>query len=338
MNLHSLKALASKGLRLADGVALAFAPNAQAQGDALVTVLFHSLRRDRGASPDPNLSVTVEDFRACIGAMLENGYTAVSPADVDGGLARGGKRLMITFDDGYFNNSLALRVLEQFQVPATFFISSGHVLHNKAFWWDAYRRELARAGVPPREQQAEIRKLKLLAPEKIDDHLLTRFGKAALRPRSDLDRPFTADELKDFARSEWVHIGNHTCDHAILTRCDAQEVERQIRGCQQALQDLAGYAPVAIAYPNGNFSQEIIHASLAAGLRLGFTVLPRRDRLPLAPRSRMTLGRFQFEGGRNAREQCRRFSAGFVPSHLVKTLIHSPSAKALELPEMNRHA
>lgn len=333
-----LKALARKGLHLADGVALAIAPNVQAESDALVTVLFHSLCRDRGPLPDPDTEVTVEDFRAFVGAMLESGYTAVSPAEVDAGLARGGKHLMITFDDGYFNNTLALPVLDQFQVPATFFVSSGPVLQHKAFWWDAYRRELAKAAVPARELQTEIRKLKVLTPSKIEEYLRTRFGKAALLPHSDLDRPFRPDELEDFARSKWVHIGNHTCDHAILTNCGPDEIARQIHGCQQALYGLVGYAPTAIAYPNGNFSQEIAAASVAAGLRLGFTVLPHRDKLPLAVRSRMTLGRFQFEGGKDARAQCRKFSAGFVPSHLVKTLIHSPARNARELPASPPHA
>jgi peptidoglycan/xylan/chitin deacetylase (PgdA/CDA1 family) len=333
-----LKTLARKGLQLADGVALRIAPNARAQGDALVTVLFHSLYPDRGHDGDASPNVTVEDFRAFVGAMLQSGYTAASTAQVDAGLTGGGKHLMITFDDGYFNNTLALGVLEQFQVPATFFISSDHVLQRKAFWWDAYSRELSKAGVSAAEQQVEIRKLKRLAPGQVDDYLKQRFGDAALRPHTDLDRPFMPDELKDFARNQWVHIGNHTCDHAILTNCTASEIERQVRGCQRALQDLVGYAPLAIAYPNGNFSQEIVDASCAAGLRLGFSVLPRREKLPLAPRRRMALGRFPFEAGKDAGQQCRKFDAPFVPSHAVKTLIQSPSRAAGTLPRTHHHA
>jgi peptidoglycan/xylan/chitin deacetylase (PgdA/CDA1 family) len=332
-----LKTLARKGLQLADGVAL-IASNARAQDDALVTVLFHSLCADPASPDEFNQSVSVEDFRTFVGAMLESGYTAASPEQVDAGLARGGKHLMITFDDGYFNNTLALAVLEQFQVPATFFISSDHVLQRKAFWWDAYSRELSKAGVSAPEQQVQIRKLKRLAPRQIDEYLRKRFGESALRPQGDPDRPFTPDELKDFARSPWVHIGNHTCDHAILTNCTASEVDGQVRGCQRALSDLVGYAPIAIAYPNGNFSQGIVDASRAAGLRLGFSVLPRREQLPLAARNRMAIGRFAFEAGKDARLQCRKFDAAFVPSHAVKTLIQSRSRAAAQLPRPHHHA
>jgi len=336
-----LKALARKGLALADDLAVAMAPHAQAEGDALVGVLFHSLYRDREQRSDlslaPDQDVTVEDFRAFVGAMREGGYTAVSPAEIDAGLPRGGKYLVITFDDGYFNNVLALDVLEEFRVPATFFISSRNVLQNRAFWWDALSRELARAGSPP-VSRAELRRLKSLAQEQIDSELHSRFGTAVLRPHSDLDRPFTPGELKDFARNPWVHIGNHTCDHAILTNCAAQEIEQQITGCQQQLKDLVGYAPLSIAYPNGNYSESIVDASLAAGLRVGFTVLPRRDKLPLGQRDRMTLGRFLFEGGKDAREQCRRFSAGILPSNLVKTFIHAPRGTHREAGAPHRHA
>jgi peptidoglycan/xylan/chitin deacetylase (PgdA/CDA1 family) len=332
------KTLASKGLQFADGIALALAGQAGATSGALVTVLFHCLCRERGPQQDANLHATVQEFRAFVGAMLEAGSTAVTPAQVDAGLPRGGRHMMITFDDGYFNNTLALPVLEAFQAPATFFVSSGPVLERKAFWWDALRHELSKAGVSAREQQAEIRALKALTPGRIDEYLATRFGASSLQPHSDLDRPLTPGELKDFARSRWVHVGNHTRDHAILTNCDAQEVERQVRDCQQALQDMTGRAPIAIAYPNGNFSPAIAKAAQAAGLRLGFTVLPHRDKFPLAQRSRMTLGRFSFEAGQDPGAQCRKLAAGFVPSHVVKNLIHSHSRGARAPAGSHRHA
>jgi peptidoglycan/xylan/chitin deacetylase (PgdA/CDA1 family) len=337
-----LKSLARKGLHLADDLALALASRAQPEGDALVSVLFHSLYRDEGQLSDPSLApnqnVTVENFRAFVGGMLERGYTAVSPAAIDAGLACGGKYLAITFDDGYFNNTLALDVLQQFEVPATFFVSADHVLQNKAFWWDALHRQLASAGAPARVLAAELRKLKSLPPEQIEQTLRTRFGASALRPRSDLDRPFAPGELRDFARSRWVHIGNHTCNHAILTNCAAQDVRRQISGCQEALQELVGYAPIAIAYPNGNFSESVVDASLASGLRVGFTVLPHRNKLPLTPRKRMTLGRVLFEGEKDVGGQCRKLAASFIPSHLVTMLIHSQQHAGREPGRTRRHA
>lgn len=320
-----LKTVVKKGLSLADDFFVALGPKSHPGEGSLIAVLFHSLYRNKGELSDsalaPNQGVTVEDFRSFVGAVLEGGYQVVSPEQVDAGLKPGGHYVLITFDDGYYNNVWALNVLEQFQVPATFFISSHHVLQNKAFWWDAFSRQLAHTGANERSLKTQINSIKTLSSEGVECYLRQRFGGSVLQPRGDLDRPFSAGELRDFARNRWVRLGNHTQDHAILTNYCRSEIGRQIRECQEELTQIAGYPPIAIAYPNGNFCQAAIDASLEAGLRIGLTVRPSRNLLPLeSERGRMTLGRFLFWGGRDARDQCRRFSSSFVPSHALRTL------------------
>jgi peptidoglycan/xylan/chitin deacetylase (PgdA/CDA1 family) len=322
-----LRTVIRKGLNLADDFFVALGPKARAEGGSLSAVLFHSLYRNKGELRDsalaPNQGVTVEDFRNFVGVVLESGYRVVSPEQVDAGLEPGGNYMMITFDDGYYNNTWALDVLEQFQVPATFFVSSHHVLQNKSFWWDAFGRQLARAGASERALNTQINKIKTLSSEGVEYYLQQRFGGTVLQPHSDLDRPFTARELRDFARNKWVRLGNHTRDHAILTNYCRSEISRQVRECQKELTQIAGYAPIAIAYPNGNFCQAAIDAALEAGLRIGLTVRPSRNPLPLeSEQSRMTLGRFLFWGGCDAREQCRKFGSSFVPSNALRTLIY----------------
>lgn len=322
---HMLRQLIRQGMDVVDDFVVASDRRA-VNPDSLVNVMFHSLRENRAQLGDHALApqnVTVADFSGFVEEMLENEYTVVSPAQIDAGLKPGGRYLTITFDDGYFNNALALEVLEQFHVPATFFVSTDHVQQNKAFWWDAFSRELSRSGVSRSTQKAEIERLKAWTPEKIDAFLCQRFGPAVLEPCDDLDRPFTPRELRQFALNPWVHLGNHTRDHAILTNCTPDEMANQIESCQDALADLVGYRPIAIAYPNGNCSPAAVNAALMAGLRLGFTVAPQRPRLPLSSSTRMTLGRFFFHGGQDIRRQCRLFGARFVPSHTLKVLMTS---------------
>jgi peptidoglycan/xylan/chitin deacetylase (PgdA/CDA1 family) len=322
---YMLKQLIKQGLHAIDDVAVAV--DRRANGiDCLVNVLFHSLyetpaQLGRGELA-PNQNVTVADFRGFVEEMLESGYTVVSPAQIDAGLKPGGRYLAITFDDGYFNNALALDVLEQFRVPAMFFVSTDHISQNKAFWWDAFSRELSRSGVSQSMQKAEIDRLKNMTPEGIDAFLYQRFGPSVFKPFGDIDRAFTAEELQQFALNPWVHLGNHTRNHAILTNCTPEVMASQIQACQDALADMVGYRPIAIAYPNGNCSPEAVTAAVAAGLHLGFTVTPQRPRLPLDSNNRMTLGRFLFHGGQDIRRQCRLFSARFVPSNTLRTLMH----------------
>ena len=319
-----LKQLIRQGLKTLDDVVVSVDPRSTSN-HSMVNVLFHSLYENSAQFGDdalaPNQNVTIADFRGFVEEMLESGYTVVSPAQIAAGLEPQGKYLAITFDDGYFNNTLAIEVLEQFGVPAIFFVSTDHISQNKAFWWDAFSRELSRSGVSQSMQKAEIERLKGMTPESIDAFLRQRFGPSVFKPCGDIDRAFTVEELRQFALNPWVHLGNHTRDHAILTNCTPEEMVSQILACQDALEDMVGYRPTAIAYPNGNYSAMAIKAAVTAGLRLGFTVTPQRPQLPLNNHSRMTLGRFLFHGGQDIRRQCRLFGARFVPSNTLRTLM-----------------
>ena len=326
--LPALRKAARTGLALADQVSWQLSRRLVREGPSLITVALHSLCSTRSQVGDPALApsqnVSVEDFRALVATMLECGYQAVSPAQVEAGLDASGKYVMVTFDDGYYNNVLALDVLEEYRIPATFFVSTNHVLEQKAFWWDALSRELLKAGATDSQRSAEFRKVKTMNTGRIDAYLQRHVGADALRPQSDNDRPFTRGELASFARNRWVHLGNHTSDHAILTLCSREAMEQQIQDCQAALTEIAGYAPIAISYPNGNCSPAVVEVALAAGLRVGVTVRPHRNRLPLHDTAdRMNLGRFYFFGGADPRDEFARWRTGFVPTHLIKTLMQS---------------
>lgn len=317
-----------RALALADDICARLAPLRRGREGSLVVLLFHSLYRDSAqlSSPElaPNQNITVDGFERFLDTMLEAGYNPVSPVQVDHGLSPDAHHLLVTFDDGYYNNHLAIDVLSRLQVPATFFVSSSHVLRGNAFWWDALARELRRTGATERKVGAEIRRMKLLTPEEIDASLQLRFGARILRPHSDLDRPFDAAELRDFAKDRWVHIGNHTCDHAILPNCTSEEAYRQIADCQRDLTEITGRAPIALAYPNGGYSASTVDAALAAGLRVGFTVRPCTHEVPMkAARERMMIGRYMVTGGEDFENQRRKIGARFLPSNLIKSLLQS---------------
>lgn len=323
-----LRKLISNAGDLLDNIVLESGVSASADG-SLVGVIFHALSEKAaqpGSSPlASNLAVPVAAFRTFVEQMLELGYIFVSPAQIDAGLDPAGRYLAITFDDGYFNNALALEVLDEFRVPATFFVSSGYVQEGRAFWWDALSREMASGNANGKALRRETQRLKGLSNGEAERFLCERFGASILKPYGDIDRPFAPRELAQFAASPWVHLGNHTRDHAILTHCTQQERLEQIVACQDALEQLAGKRPVAIAYPNGNTSAAVIESAVQAGLRVGFTVRPNRTPLPLASEARMAIGRFFFDGKKDVRRQCRMFAARFVPSLAVKSLVHRGS-------------
>lgn len=57
------------------------------------------------------------------------------------------KYAMITFDDGYFNNILALEILNKFKVPSVIFVTTKNVEENNSFWWDVVFKFRKKQGV-----------------------------------------------------------------------------------------------------------------------------------------------------------------------------------------------
>jgi len=73
----------------------------------------------------------------------------------DGGLPD--RSVVVTFDDGYFDNLLnAKPLLERHEVPATVFIASGFIGQEREFWWDELDRLLLQPGTLPERVQLSV--------------------------------------------------------------------------------------------------------------------------------------------------------------------------------------
>jgi peptidoglycan/xylan/chitin deacetylase (PgdA/CDA1 family) len=299
-----------------------FLPAAREEG-ALLCFLFHGLFESgeevRSGMLDPQQGITVEMFSAFLGHFHEQGYGFVSPRQILEGLQRGGKYVLLTFDDGYFNNVRALAVMEEFNAPAVFFISSEHVREGKAFWWDAAYREGRKRGKTEAEIRRTVAGYKRWKTEEVECELKKEFGEDALRPVGDLDRPFTPGELRGFAEHRLVSMGNHTKNHAILTNYSLAEAREQIQGGQDAIQQMTGKMPEMISYPNGNSSLEIQQAARQLGLALGVVVRGGKNRLPLKTRATdaMALRRYILWGDRGIDAQCQAARADLSLSRLL---------------------
>ena len=291
----------------------------------LITYLFHSLFRDEAqieqGQIDPQQRLTVDQFRRFVAHYTQAGYQFVSHHDIHAGLDPAGRYVMATFDDGYYNNHLALEVLDQFTAPAVFFISTGHVKTGRGFWWDAlYRSRKTPAGAALLARRGE---LKAMPTDRVEATLRQELGDDCLQPRGDVDRPLTPDELKAFNQQcAFAHFANHTVDHAILTNYDDAGKTAQIAGAQQDLKQWLGEDATFISYPNGNYDLATLRIARQAGLNLGITVEKRRNDLPIT--QPMQLGRFTLWGTDDIDAQCEIHrsglwypSAGSVPEEAM---------------------
>src|SRR4051812_36452709 len=162
-----------------------------AESNSLMCFMFHSLFRDEREIAkklvDPLQRTTVPQLRQFIEYYLDHGYQFVSPEDLLNGLDAREKYAVITFDDGYYNNHLAVPVLEKFRVPATFFIATDYVKANKCFWWDVLYRGRAAEGASDAQIRDEGIAMKGMTTAQINAALVERFGADAFNPLGDID-------------------------------------------------------------------------------------------------------------------------------------------------------
>ena len=295
---------------------------------SLLIIVFHRLLNSKDRAeieknfPLPCPQVTGEKFRGFIKYFMELDYKFVSPKEVTEHSKDKSNLIMITFDDGYFNNINALPILDEYKIPAVFFISTDHVKKNKGFWWDVLSREGINRGKSKREIIKTIRNLKNRKTCEIEKFIIDKLGisKKSFRPKSDLDRPFSPSELLDFSKNNNVFLGNHTKNHAILTNYSDDEIKEQILSAQNYIYKLTGKKPNIISYPNGYYSLRLIQLIETLGFEVGVTTISKKNYLPLSnsKTALLKLGRLTFKGDEDVEFQGANFRSDISIGNLYK--------------------
>jgi len=201
--------------------------------------------------------------------------------------------VVITFDDGYSDNVLeALPILEELQVPATFFISTGHIGTRKEFWWHRLENILLREGEFPSHfalhdtrfgrdwdtgslAQRQIMYAALNAlmqrvgPDCRDswfDQLVSWAAPGEIG--RDMHRSMTAEELKSLAASPWATVGAHTVTHSALSALAEEQQRKEIFTSKKVLKDLTGAEITTFSYPFGrktDYNQTSVRLCREAG-------------------------------------------------------------------------
>jgi peptidoglycan/xylan/chitin deacetylase (PgdA/CDA1 family) len=267
---------------------------AKRERPGLLTLMFHGIFPSHAdaysGTVQPPQRTTIQSVSRLIEYFHGHGYRFVSPNDFPGLTSRG-YYVLLTFDDGYFNNLSVLSLLGKYDIPAVFFISTAHVRTGKAFWWDVVRRRCRDLGYSPEQVPLACLRLQKMRTSEIESFLIERLGLGALTPVGDFDRPMTSEELETFAEDPHVHLGNHTDDHASLNNYSEDEIRQQIAKCQDELKRMTGKSTAILSYPHGNYSPTIVHIAASLGLRAGVTCLAGKAEIPIQAIDWMSLRR-----------------------------------------------
>jgi peptidoglycan/xylan/chitin deacetylase (PgdA/CDA1 family) len=208
--------------------------------------------------------------------------------------------VMVTFDDGYRDNhDVALPILLQHGVRATFFIATDYVENRRMYWWDRVSLLVERSThstlelvypmprtfpmATPAAKRETVRKLqRIIKDERGLD--LERFLDGVARAAGVSLSPAEERRIVDATTMTWDHvralrragmdIQSHTRTHRVLQTLDPSDLDRELRASKTTLEDVLGERITAVSYPVGKPLGEASHIRRAvreAGYELGFS-------------------------------------------------------------------
>jgi len=235
--------------------------------DQLTIVLYHGVdeKRDMGSYNYRGKFLTPERFEEHL--RYYKRHYSVLPLDKAVALLVAGKNLppytlCITFDDGYANNyTYAFPLLRQYDLPATFFLTSDFVLRNVPLWVDRLEYSInmgtccSAVHEKVREDDRERARLKRLPHDERMRELEALEERCGIRLDSfegdaSVYAPLTREQIGEM-RASGMMMGAHTESHPILGGVDPKTAEREILGSKEKLAATCGTISSVFAYPNG---------------------------------------------------------------------------------------
>jgi poly-beta-1,6-N-acetyl-D-glucosamine N-deacetylase len=189
--------------------------------------------------------------------------------------------VLITLDDG--DPSLrdkGLTIFKTHEIPATAFIISENVRNQQKFWWRTLEDYYSKLGKRRPEARKEIGRLK-----KIPNEARLKALQAIERQDPLLMKDPSALTITDLQAMEQagVTIGSHTATHPILNQCTDQELESEF-SISKLFFDSSGIRSFKyFAYPNGDYSDEVLPILKKYGIVLAFAFDHRINKKNIEP-------------------------------------------------------
>lgn len=270
---------------------------AKLKDDAVAVFLFHGVipsirHRVRNYT---RKHITVDAFNAILDQLVDTG-TPVSMDDLVEHVASADslppRSFAITFDDGFRNNhTVAAPILADKNVPATFYVTSDFIEHNRSSWIDLIEAAFEQPGSLSLRLPFEPTHVTLSTTDdkvncldairryvkndpKIDSYEFTEFitkqlPTSDLEVDEDLDRKMTWAEAASLGRHPLFTVGGHGKTHRILSYLTAADLETELDDSIGRLGRSLEEPVRHFSYPEGLahcYSNEVIDALKRRGI------------------------------------------------------------------------
>jgi peptidoglycan/xylan/chitin deacetylase (PgdA/CDA1 family) len=254
------------------------------------------------------ISASEHDFRDQV-SLLAQRYNPVSFGDVIRAIEKGEplppRPVIVTFDDGYDDNyRIAFPILRELGVPATFFVSTGHIDSGLpyAYDWFVYMICTSKAehlripglGVDISIPGARLQR-RSLATDLLDrmkwldaasqEEIVATMEKEWSMPRTQGHpdcRPMSWDQLREM-QAAGMEIGSHGIWHNMLAKLSPEAMSMEVIGSRQALERELGAPAEVLSYPVGGtdaYDDNVIATARAAGYKLGCSYVSGTSPVP----------------------------------------------------------
>jgi peptidoglycan/xylan/chitin deacetylase (PgdA/CDA1 family) len=291
---RSKRAIVADGLRVSGLSALLLRV---APWRGAVVLSYHRIGEAATSDANRDLWTTAESLDDQL-RFLKRWFEILEPADLTRAerLASRGRRVMVTFDDGYRDlYEVAFPVLQANRVRATMFLCSGFIDGLASAWWDEIAwmlRHSALSELPPGSWSSQplslnaadlehaidvaTRSCWALSPAAAAELLeqLAAVTGAGRRPAASAAADWITWDMVREMRAAGHQIGAHTVTHPILARLPRAQQREEIAGSADRIAAELGERPRWLAYPvgvRGSFNEDSRVAAGETGIELAFS-------------------------------------------------------------------
>jgi len=223
--------------------------------------------------------------------------------------------ICLTFDDGFENNyKYVLPLLEQYQLPATFFITAIRDAGYNILWNDflgivsrygpdriVFKNELYQKGLHNKYISTEngislVERLRGGGFCEKAEMMKSLYPQVPFKGIASEDYwlQMTAEQIKTLSASPFASIGAHGYFHNDLARISINDVEQELIKSKNYLENITGKPVNSFAFPYGSYTPEVVNAVKASGYKqlLAMDFLFSQDIADASMRERFTVNPF----------------------------------------------